>query len=88
MAEKPKSKRQLRDEVINALYNRTATNYQKCPYTCVVVDATYGDNRYRGIGFSKVSWPDSYEWRNGYALAETRALKHIANQVIAEEFDA
>jgi phenylpyruvate tautomerase PptA (4-oxalocrotonate tautomerase family) len=82
MAEKPKSKRELRREVIAELSGVETMCYQKCPYTCVVVVAYFVDTMYRAIAFSKVSWPDTYSDARGLELAVTRALKDIANQII------
>jgi hypothetical protein len=85
MAEKPKSKRELRRDVIAGLSGVRTMSYQKCPYTCVIVNAYFEDAMYKAIAFSKVSWPDAYSDAKGIELAVTRAMKDIANQVIDKE---
>jgi hypothetical protein len=82
MVEKPKSKRQLRREVIAELSGVETIHYQECPYTCVLVVAYFAGVMYKSVAFSKVSWPDTYSHAKGLELAMTRALKKIANQVI------
>lgn len=80
-----KTKRQVREEIVASLEVNETVVIQKRPYTAINVSASYDGEEYIGVGFSKVSWPDKWDAEQGYAYAEYRAKKDIANQIMAEK---
>lgn len=78
------SKRKQREEIMASLevVQNGEEVIQKRPYTAIKIKAYYKGTMYVGIGFSKVCWPDEWDEELGWSMAEYRAKKDIANQVM------
>jgi len=54
---------------------------QECPYSTVKLEYNYNGRYFRGVEFSKVSFPDVWDEKYGYDLAITRAVRSIRKQI-------
>ena len=66
--------------------NETPTiEIQRRPSTCVQIEMYIYDVWFTGIGFSKANWPDQWDENEGIRIATSKAIRHIAEQIITEE---
>lgn len=82
-------KRQLREELQERIRAgiESIDVYQKCPYTCVSVTASFDGQIYTELGFSKVRWPDPWVESEGTNLAVKKAIAGIAKPIVNRLFE-
>ena len=61
----------------------TMNSVQRQPYTCVEIHVHWrSGQRYIGIGFAKVQWPDRWNAEYGVWLAKEKAISDVAKQIV------
>jgi hypothetical protein len=78
------SKRKLRKELEQKLNTQIVSRsvYQERPYTCIVLEVKTPYGVVKGIGFSKVCYPDRWDAQRGEELAKDKAIAKIAKAVL------
>lgn len=51
------------------------------PFVFVKAEAKIDGHKWIGLGFAKVCWPDIWNPTIGFAIAERKAIEHIARAV-------